>query len=305
MKDRLTPMLTFVRIMDAGSLSAAARAMGRSLPAVSRSLAQLEQRLGVRLIQRTTRRLSLTDAGVQFYERCRRILAEIDEAEATAGAQRLEPQGSLVVTAPLLFGRMHVTSVVAEFLRRHPKISVHLLLTDRVANLVEEEIDVAVRTGKLADSSLIARRLGVIPRIVCASPDYLKRRGTPHTPEDLARHDCIRFTDLTQVRYWSFVDGERPIRIAVHGLFVTNNADAAINAAEHGLGLVMVLAYQVTALLAEGRLVRVLQSFELPPTPVNAVHASGRLAPAKLKAFLDLLAEIVAPRLAALNSARR
>jgi len=297
MSDRLTPMLTFVRIVESGSLSAAARAMERSLPAVCRSLAQLETRLGARLLNRTTRRIGLTDTGAQFYERCRRIVAELDEAETSVTAQGLEPQGGLAISAPLLFGRMHVAPAVTTLLARHPKVTASLLLTDHLVNLVEAGIDVAVRIGRLADSSLVARRLGAIPRIVCAAPAYLERRGAPRAPEELARHDCIRFTDLTPGREWPFVAGEVERRVKVSGPLATNNGDVAIAAAEAGLGLVMVLGYQVEAQLARGQLVRVLREFEPPPSPVQAVYPSGRLVPAKLRVFLDVLAETVAPRL--------
>jgi DNA-binding transcriptional LysR family regulator len=297
MSDRLTPMLTFVRIVEAGSLSAAARAMERSLPAVCRSLAQLEARLGARLLNRTTRRIGLTDAGAQFFERCRRIVAELDEAEASVAAASLAPRGALAISAPLLFGRMHVAPAVTALLARHPQVTAHLLLTDHLVNLVEAGIDVAVRIGRLADSSLIARRLGAIPRVVCAAPDYLARRGAPAAPDALERHDCIRFTDLTPGREWPFVVDEVERRVKVNGPLATNNGDVAIAAAEAGLGLVMVLGYQVESQLASGTLVRVLREFEPPPSPVQAVHPSGRLVPAKLRAFLDVLAELVTPRL--------
>lgn len=291
--DRLTPMLIFARIVEGGSLSAGARAAGKSLPAVCRSLAQLEKRLGERLLHRTTRRIALTEAGREFYERCRRIAAEIEEAEAAVSARKMEPQGVLAVTAPLLFGRMHVAPVVVDYLRRHRKASVNLLLTDRTVNLVEEGLDAAIRIGELADSTLIARRLGAVPRVVCASPEYLGRNGVPAHPRDLVRHECIRFTGLSLIPEWTFLEA----KIRVEGRFVTNNGDAAIDAALHGLGLVMVLGYQVERPLADGRLVRVLADFEPAPAPVHALYSSARFVPAKLKAFLELLSESIPPRL--------
>lgn len=291
--DRLTPMLVFARIVEGGSLSAGARAMGKSLPAVCRSLAQLEKRLGERLLHRTTRRIALTEAGMEFYERCRRIAAEIEEAEAAVSARKMEPQGVLAVTAPLLFGRMHVAPVVVEYLRRYRKAAVNLLLTDRTVNLVEEGMDAAIRIGELADSTLVARRLGSVPRVVCASPEYLERNGAPAHPRDLARHECIRFTGLSPAPEWAFVEA----KIKIDGRLVTNNGDAAIDAALHGLGLVMVLGYQVEQPLADGRLVRVLADFEPAPAPVHALYSSARLVPAKLKAFLELLSESTPPRL--------
>jgi len=194
-----------------------------------------------------------------------------------------------------------VTAVLA----RHPKVTASLLLTDHLVNLVEEGIDVAVRIGVLADSTLVARRLGAIPRIVCAAPAYLQRRGTPAATDELARHDCIRFTDLTPGREWAFVADGVEQRVKVAGPLATNNGDVAIAAAEAGLGLAMVLGYQVEAQLARGALVRVLREFEPPPSPVNAVYPSGRLVPAKLRVFLDTLAETVTPRLERLASSRR
>ena len=299
MADRLTPMLTFVRIVECGSLSAAARALGRSLPAVSRSLNLLEARLGERLLQRTTRSLALTDAGTEFYERCRRLVAEIDEAEASVTARKLEPRGLLGVTAPLLFGRMHVAPVVSAYLQRYPHAAVNLLLTDRDVKLVEEGLDLAVRIGELADSSLVAHRLGTVARIVCAAPAYLERKGRPRAPQDLGKHECLRSTGLAPGRDWRFVVDGRAVRIPVDARLVTNDGGAAIQAAEQGLGLVMVLAYQVAEQLERGRLVRVLKRFEPEPLPVSALYPSGRLMPAKLKGFLEILRETVPARLAA------
>ena len=286
-------MLVFARIVEGGSLSAGARALGKSLPAVCRSLAQLEKRLGERLLHRTTRRIALTEAGMEFYERCRRIAVEIEEAEAAVNARKVEPLGALAITAPLLFGRMHIAPLVVEYLGRYRKTAVNLLLTDRMVNLVEEGMDAAIRIGELADSALIARRLGAIPRIVCGSPEYLKRSGAPSHPRDLARHECITFTGLSPSREWAFLEAN----IKVDGRFVTNNGDAAIDAALHGLGLVMVLGYQVEQPLADGRLVRVLTDYEPAPAPVHALYSSARLVPAKLKAFLELLSDSIPARL--------
>lgn len=300
MADRLTPMLTFVRIVEAGSLSGAARAMDRSLPAVCRSLAMLEERLGQRLLVRSTRRMALTEAGADFYERSRRIAADVEEAEAAISARRQEPQGLLGISAPVLFGRLHVAPAVGELLSRHPKVSANLLLADRNVNLVDEGLDVAIRIGTLPDSGMVARPLGRIPRVVCAAPAYLKRQGVPRHPRDLVSHHCVRFTGVSAVHDWTFaVDGaERNFRIG--GRAETNDGGAAIEMAARGLGLVAVLAYQVQALLASGALVRVLRKFEPAPRPVHALYPSGRLAPAKLKVFLEILEATVAPALAKL-----
>lgn len=297
MKDRLTPLLTFARIVETGSLSAAARALGRSLPAVCRSLAQLEQRLGQRLLERTTRRIALTGAGADFYERCRRIATDLEEAEAAVASRRSEPQGRLRISAPLLLGRLHVGPVVAALLQQHPKVRAHLLLTDRNVNLVEEGLDVAVRVGALPDSSLVARPLGAIARIVCAAPAYLKARGAPKHPRALAGHQCIAFTGLQGSREWLFAIDDSERRVPIDGRIETNDGATAIEMAERGLGLVSLLSYQAADAIRRGTLVRVLRRYEPPPLPVQAVYPSGRLAPAALKAFLDLLEAALRPAL--------
>lgn len=297
MKDRLTPLLTFTRIVETGSLSAAARALGRSLPAVCRSLAQLEQRLGQRLLERTTRRIALTEAGAEFYERGRRIATDLEEAEAAVAARRSEPQGRLRISAPLLLGRLHVGPVVAALLQRHPKVRASLLLTDRNVNLVEDGLDVAVRVGALPDSSLVVRPLGAVARVVCAAPAYLEARGTPKHPKALASHQCIAFTGLQGSREWLFAidGGER--RIPIDGRIETNDGATAIEMAERGLGLVSLLSYQAAGPVRRGTLVRVLRRYEPPALPVQAVYPSGRLAPAALRTFLDMLQSALRPAL--------
>jgi DNA-binding transcriptional LysR family regulator len=297
MSDRVLSMQTFVRAVDGGSLSAAARALGKSLAAVSRTLSQLEERLGVRLLHRSTRKLTLTEAGAAFYESARRILAEIDEAETALAGGAAAPQGTLTVTAPLLFGRLHVAPIVAEWLGRYPDVAAQLVLTDRNVNLVEEGVDVAVRIGRLDDSSLVARKLGDVPRIVCAAPSYLRRHGTPKTPDDLRQHECLRFTGLTPGREWAFVRDGRDIRVAIAGRFACNVVEPAIDIARGGGGVLMVLGYQVAEDIAAGRLVRVLEAFETPPLPVNAMFLSPRLMAARVRLFLDLLSERVPLRL--------
>lgn len=291
MPDRWVEMETFARIVDAGSLSAAARAMQRSLPAVCRSLALLEGRLDARLLTRTTRRIALTESGAEFYERCKRVLAEVEEAEQAVRARQVEPQGHLSVTAPQMFGRMHVAPLLTRLLTSHPRVSANLLLTDRSVNLIEEGIDLAVRIGQLADSSLIAKRLGTTPRVVCASPAYLQRRGIPAHPSDLEGHACVRFTGLTPGREWSFDDQGTERKVRIESAFSANSVETTILAAEQGMGLVMVLGYQAAAQLAGGSLVRVLRDFEPEPLPVQAVYATGRLLPAKVRAFVELLAQ--------------
>jgi DNA-binding transcriptional LysR family regulator len=299
----LLALQTFVRIADGGSLSAAARATGRSLPAVSRSLVQLESHLGVRLLQRTTRRIHLTDAGAQYLERCRRILAEIDDANASVSDLGRTLAGPITVTAPVLFGQMHIAPAVTAFLGLHPEVSVSLLLSDALSNIVEEGIDLAVRIGRLQDSGLVARKLGEVRRVVCASPDYLRRRGTPKTPRDLAGHSCLQFGALTPTPYWEFHEGGRPRQVRVQGNFSSNQGRPVIEAARNGLGIVFALSYQVQELVASGQLRVVLQQYQAPPVPVSAILPSGRLQPARVRALADFLqARIGAQDLAKLRT---
>lgn len=299
----LLSLQTFVRIADGGSLSAAARATGRSLPAISRSLVQLEADLGVRLLHRTTRRIHLTDAGVQYLERCRRILAEVDDANASVSNLDRSLAGPITLTAPILFGQLHIAPVVTEFLGLHPEVSVSLMLSDALSNIVEEGIDLAVRIGRLQDSGLVARKLGEVRRVVCAAPAYLKRRGTPKTPKDLANHSCLQFGALSPTPYWEFHEAGKPRQVRVQGNFSSNQGAPVIEAARAGLGIVFVLSYQVQELVAKGELRVVLQAYEAPPIPVSVILPSGRLQPARVRALADFLqASIGAKNLAKLRT---
>jgi DNA-binding transcriptional LysR family regulator len=292
--DKLRAMETFVRIVDGGSLTAAAAALGASPPTVVRSLAALERALGVRLLNRTTRRLSLTDAGREYYERCRRVLADVEHAEAALSARRAAPRGRLRVTAPVLFGRMRVAPLVVAFLAKHREVEVDLVLLDRVVDLVEEGIDAAVRIGPLPESSLVAVRVGETPRVVCAAPAYLKRAGTPAAPADLAAHRCVAFRGITPGPEWSFA-GDPPERVAVRPCLSTNQIDVAIDACLAGAGCTQVLGYQVAEPLAAGRLRRVLRDFEPAPLPIHIVYPQARLLSTNVRAFVDF----AAPRLRA------
>lgn len=299
----LLALQTFVRIADGGSLSAAARAGGRSLPAVSRSLVQLEADLGVCLLHRTTRRIHLTDAGAQYLERCRRILAEVAEANASVADLGRSLSGPITLTAPVLFGQMHIAPVVSEFLGLHPEVSVSLVLSDSLANIVEEGIDLAVRIGRLQDSGLVARKLGEVRRVACASPAYLKRRGTPKTPQDLADHSCLQFGALSPTPYWEFHDAGKPRQVRIQGNFSSNQGAPVIEAARAGLGIVFVLSYQVQALVARGELRVLLPQYQAPPIPVSVILPSGRLQPARVRALADLLqARIGAKNLSTLRA---
>lgn len=290
--DRLNAMSVLLAAVEAGSLSAAGRRLGMPLATVSRKIADLEAHLRTRLLNRSARRLTLTDAGADYVAACRRILEEVEEAEREAAGEYSAPRGELAVSAPVVFGRLHVLPVVADFLKTYPEIDVRLLLADRVVDLVAEHVDVAVRLGRLPDSSLVASRVGTIRRIVCASPSYLARRGTPMQPEDLAAHDCIAFLGLTTPELWTFSTGTAQVSVPVHSRLVVTTAEAAIDAAVAGLGLARVLSYQAAAAMRAGTLEAVLCDAEPEPWPVQLVNTGQRL-PQKTRAFLDF----AAPRL--------
>jgi DNA-binding transcriptional LysR family regulator len=293
--DRLEAMSILLAVVDAGSLSAAARRLGTPLPTVSRKLAELEAHLHTRLLHRTTRALSLTEAGAAYVEACRRILDEVGEAERIAAGEYATPMGDLAITAPVVFGRLHIVPVVAEFLAQYPKIGIKLLLTDRVVHLMEEQIDVALRIGELPDSTMMASAVGKVRTVVCGSPAYLAKHGAPSSPQDLATHDCIGFEVLESRRAWVFGSGKAALSVPVNSRLAVNTAEAAIDAAALGVGLVRVLSYQVAQALTNGTLSVVLQDYESAPLPVSLVHKGQAPLPLKLRTFLDF----AAPRLKA------
>ena len=285
--DKLHAMATFVQIVDKGSLTLAAESIGTSLPSVVRTLAALEESLGIRLLNRTTRRISLTQEGRHYLARCRSILAEIDEAETELSSQRQEPRGELRVTAPVLFGRLHIAPIVTRFVRQFNKASVELLLLDRVVNLVEDGIDVAIRIGHLADSSLIAIPAGHIRRVVCASPKYLKDRGLPQEPNDLLKHDCLRLTGLAPSAVWNFHSKGRTIAVPVNGPFVCNQAAATIDACVDSLGVGTFLSYQVAPWVVQKKLKLILVDYEPPPIPLSIVYPHAKLLSARVRVFAE------------------
>jgi len=289
--DRLDAMQAFVTVADLQGFAPAARKLGLSPSAVTRLIAALEDRMGARLLQRTTRSVALTDAGARYLERARRILADVEEAEGAAEGERTAPRGRLVISAPVGFGRLHVSPVVTAYLQRHREVSCDLRLSDRMVNLVEEGVDAAVRIGHLPDSTLVARHVGEMRRIVVASKAYLKARGEPKTPRDLASHDTVQFGTATAPAEWRFVEAGREIRVATMPRFSTNSADAAIQYAKQGGGLTRVLAYQAAAAIRRGALTVVLQEFEQPPLPIHIVYPTSRLLSAKVRAFIDLVTE--------------
>jgi DNA-binding transcriptional LysR family regulator len=289
--DRLDAMQAFVAVADLEGFAPAARKLKLSPSAVTRLIAALEARLGARLLQRTTRKVALTDVGARYLERARAILADVDEAESAVEGERTKPGGLLVVSAPVGFGRLHVSPVMSAYLKRYPEVSGDLRLQDRMVNLVEDGIDVAVRIGELADSSLVARHVGEMRRIVVASPAYLKRRGEPKTPAGIAAHDTIQFGATAGLADWRFVEQGAEIRMAIKPRLTTNSADAAIQYAADGGGLTRVLAYQAAEAIRAGRVKIVLAKFELPAIPIHLVYPTSRLLSAKVRTFIDLVIE--------------
>ena len=289
--DRLDAMQAFVAVADLQGFAPAARKLGLSPSGVTRLIAALEERLGARLLQRTTRKVALTDVGTHYLERVRRILADVEEAESSAEGERTRPSGRLVVSAPIGFGRLHVSPVMSQYLARYPEVAADLRLTDRVVNLVEDGVDLAVRIGHLPDSTLVARHVGEMRRIVVASQAYLEQRGEPQTPEAITSHDTIQFGAATAAPEWRFVADGRDIRVVCTPRFATNSSDAAIQYAEADGGLTRVLAYQAAEAIRAGRLRIVLEKFEPPALPIHAVYPTSRLLSAKVRAFIDLVVE--------------
>lgn len=283
--DRLKALQTFVRIADEGTLTKAADALDLSLPAVVRSLAALEAHLRVRLFNRTTRRVALTDEGRRYLDYARQVLATLDEAERAISNDLSSPAGMLRVTAPVLFGQLHVAPAVMRFLQKHRKVQVELELADRVVPLLDEGFDVGIRIGALADSSLVARSIGAVRRVVVASPAFLRRHGVPKRPPDLQSLECVRLTSGSA--QWAFHDGDKVTSVPVHGALRCNHVQAVIDACVAGLGCGVFMSYQVASLVEQGQLKVVLDAFEPPPRPVNLVVPQARLLPARTRVFID------------------
>lgn len=285
--DRFAAISAFVAVADHKGFAAAARKLGLSPSAATRLVAALETQLGVRLLHRTTRSLSLTDAGARFLARGREILSQLAEAERMAEEERGEPSGRIVVSAPLIFGRLHVAPLVCAFMNRHKRVRAELLLADRHAHLVEEGIDLAVRIGTLEDSGDVARRIGATRRVLVAAPDYLEKTGVPAQPEALAGHRLIAFSTLANPRAWRFGPAKSPQMVEIDPVYITNSADAAIWHAIQGGGIAMALSYQVIEPVRDGRLNVVLAEFEPEPLPIQFVYADSRLLSLKVRALID------------------
>jgi len=290
--DRIDAMRAFVAVADLQGFAPAARKLGLSPSVVTRLIAALEDRLGARLLQRTTRSVALTDAGSRYLERIRRIIGDVAEAEDAVAGERTRPEGRLAISAPVGFGRLHVSPVVSAYLKRYPEVGADLRLSDRMINLVEEGVDLAVRIGHLPDSTLVARHVGEMRRIVVASSEYLKARGEPKRPAEISAHETIQFGAMSAAPDWRFIEDGREIRVSTAPRLATNSADAAIQHAEAGGGLTRVLAYQAAASLKAGRLKIVLAKFEPPPLPIHIVYPTSRLLSAKVRTFIDLVTEI-------------
>ncbi|MGG6896637.1 LysR family transcriptional regulator [Rhizobium sp. BR 315] len=287
--DRLQAMRIFAQVVESGGFAPAAKMLHMSAPSVTRAVAQLEDSIGTRLLVRTTRSMKLTSAGEGYAADCRRILAEISEAEANAAGSYTQPAGVLTVTAPVLFGRIHVLPVILDFLRLHPNMQVKTIFVDRVTNLVEEGLDIAVRIAALPDSGLIARRVGSIRQVICGSPDYLATFGEPQTPEDLRHHKFIGRDGLFGQAEWLFGRAHN-IRVPINASLICNTNDTAIAAAVAGVGLSRFQSYQVADDVKAGRLKIVLAEYEREPVPIHLVHGEGHMVSARVRAFMDFAA---------------
>jgi DNA-binding transcriptional LysR family regulator len=298
--DRFEAMRTLVAAVDGGSLSAASRRLRVPLPTVSRRVADLEAQLGSQLVVRTSRKLLLTEAGSAYVASARRVLEELAEAERAASGEYRAPRGELLVTAPIMFGTLNVAPVIHDFLAAYPDVTVRLVLSDGVIDLVEQHIDIAVRIGQLPDSALLARRLGDIRWVICASSDYLLRRGTPQSPGELADHDCIAFEGLQRYREWPFNGSNGVQQITIRPRFSVNTADGVIDGAAASLGIARIMSYQAVASVRDGALVPILSDFAPAPIPVQLVYAAQQQQPLKLRAFIDFVAPRLQERLRAI-----
>jgi DNA-binding transcriptional LysR family regulator len=291
--DRLEAMSVIVAVAESGSISAASRRLKSPVATISRKVAELEACLEAQLFQRSSRRVSLTDAGRCYIAACKRIIAQVDDAEREVSGEYRAAKGGLAVTAPWGLGHTHLLPHAAEFLKAHPEISLRLMLTDRVVNMNDENIDVAIRIGPLPDSSMIATRIGAIRIVVCASPDYLETHGRPRKPSELIRHDCITIDDHAAPEVWKFLAGHRVSTAPIRSRLCVNTSEAAVISAIDGAGLARVMSYKMDAARRDGKLVIVLPEFEPKPLPVHILYAPRKPMPLKLRTFLDW----VTPRL--------
>jgi DNA-binding transcriptional LysR family regulator len=296
--DRLEAMSVIVAVTETGSFSAASRRLNTPVATVSRKVAELETRLNAQLFQRSSRQMTLTDAGRSYIEACKRIIEQVDDAERAVSGEYREPKGDLAVTAPWGLGHMHLVPIATEFLSAYPEIALRLVLTDRIVNTVEESIDISIRIGALADSSLIATRIGSVRIVLCASASYLAARGEPKTPDDLVGHDCISIADLAAERTWKFSKAGREIAAPIKSRLIVNDSEAAIDAAIAGAGIARVMSYKMEAARRAGALTILLKAYELEPLPMHIVYAERKPMPLKIRAFLDWVIPRLKARLA-------
>jgi DNA-binding transcriptional LysR family regulator len=289
--DRFHLMAVFVAVAEEQSFAGGARRLNISPPAVTRAIAMLEDRLGVKLLTRTTRFVRATDAGLRYLGSARRILAEADEADEAAAGVHAAPRGQLTVTAPVLFGRMYVMPGIVDYLRHYPDVSVSALFLDRIVNLLEEGLDVGVRIGELPDSTMRAIPVGSVRRVLCASPQYLKKHRAPREPRDIVGHTIISASPVSPSIDWRFGAGKRAVTVKVLPRLTVTNNDAAIHAALQGFGMTRLMSYQVASHIATGALKRILSDWEPPPLPIHVLHLEGRQASAKVRSFVELLVD--------------
>ena len=301
--DRLEAMSILLMVVETGSLSGASRKLRIPLPTVSRKVADLERHLKAQLLIRSTRKLTLTSAGAAYIAASKRILEQVTDAESAVAGEFVSARGELVVTAPIMFGRLHVLPTISEFLAAFPEINVRLVLSDRNVHLIDDQVDVAVRIGALPDSSMVATRVGAVRRVVCGSPAYFATHGRPKAPEDLTSHAAVTFDIMGSAAFWDFtvLGSSNTKSVPIHSRLAINTAEAAVDAAIAGVGVTRVLSYQSSRAVNEGKLDIVLARFEPDPMPVNLVHAGQSLQPLKMRAFLDFVVTRLRERIAALE----
>jgi DNA-binding transcriptional LysR family regulator len=289
--DLLGPMRTFVRVVEAGSFTAVATEQNTTQPTISRQVAALEEHLGARLLTRTTRALTLTDDGRAFYEHALRALEAVGEAENAVGRRQAKPTGTLRLAVPVVLGRRHIVPRLVRFLARYPEVSIDLAMSDGFVDLVEQGIDLAIRVGEITDQSLVARKIGTVRRLTVASPAYLKAKGTPRTPEDLTRHDCIVYTRLATGNRWHFESKDGPLVVTVSGRYRVDNSEAVREGVLGGLGIAVIPAFAFSDEIERGDVKVLLKAYEPRLLPLNAVYASRRYVPPRVRAMIDFLAD--------------
>jgi DNA-binding transcriptional LysR family regulator len=280
-------MQAFVAVAEEEGFAAGARRLGVSPPVVTRSIAALEERLGARLLERTTRKVRVTEAGARYLGDCKRLLAEIDDAEAAVAGAHQTARGSLGITASVMFGRMFVAKILVDFLVKHPHVTARALLLDQVVDLMDEGLDVAVRIARLEDSTLTSVKVGALRRVTCASPTYLRKHGVPQTPRDLAEHRCFVFSAERSAPAWSFEHKGKPQSFRPRVTLLANSSEVGIEAAVAGFGVTRALSYMVASHVHAGRLRVILEEYEALPIPIHVVYREGRRAPARVRAFVD------------------